>query len=1109
MAPMPNNKNANINKLFGKIDNINSKEQYDRLHVPINIKDENGDSILHHILIHALDEEQALMKIKSIDKIETLINTTNKKGQTPMHLICKYQYYDTFNYIVDKCEHKLEPDGPEEFKLIEGNINIEGGAKDEEIKINYIAFDNKRKTPFNYLLHGVLHNKSNDKTNVLKEFNTDAINSFNDFTELLNNNLQICFDNNDINIRIINKKFIDDYISKIGKKMHLLMNTYVDNRQLNKFIDKNNKFIHDNNKIISIIKHLFNKNIIELQNIRYNIYLKDLQQLLPTNNSQNAIRLFSLLPYVPKTYLMFLYTNIRILLTLHKDEINTLLSLNDLNLNTRTIQYKEQLEYIQCCLCIKYLRQYLDDIPMPHSEIVGTYDSNVKNKIMKIADMLKNTQNDIITNDENKNTLFNKNYSTYLKTIINTKIPTKYLILQRLDPSTLNDIKENISNIEELTKDDNFNFITNNSYKNELKTILIELSNDVLNHNDIINKIIDCQKALIELINDLIPLLYLNDYKQLTKLYELLTAYMNKNGIDIFNDKKITDFKVYDYFKFPLVSMDIGDKIADFFNKNDTIILNDDFEHNFNNYTFDYIDDNNFNNFIVDAVNSLENKTYNLMTLGEDKVNYYKDKDNNLLFYNSDDKYYEVKDITVDGDNLILNKFGLQMLLGYDDKINTLNINSNKIICCDKINNIGIDINIDQDIYLPFFHICIRNTNIYIYLDSINLDNTTYVDFYDKSLVKKDSTAKNPTIYKLNENLNVGDYNTSPNTVNKTINITKKDNNVITAINNILKLTDINNFSEINNNDINDVINMKINDIKNTNELKSIMKTILINDYGIIETLKLDVSVVLNENNFDLKILLTYTNNAEPIEQHSIEVLYKFNINNSLLTINENIQCPLKCKQLNSNYSVLINYNENISRIILNNDSNIINMSIYKQKKIHCMNQNDYISITYDDDIFDDKTIIDKKNENDETINLKNIFNDTNYHDTTICMTIKYANSNITINHSFLIKASPNINECTELSIYNKDNCLYVFTHPDNDNLYICVKKIYLYAYLLTLNKLGIHNNYINHEYFNSISTIFDDINDVVTNNLMKTYEDIKLKLLQKFQSEKIDKIII
>ena len=95
------------------------------------------------------------------------------------------------------------------------------------------------------------------------------------------------------------------------------------------------------------------------------------------------------------------------------------------------------------------------------------------------------------------------------------------------------------------------------------------------------------------------------------------------------------------------------------------------------------------------------------------------------------------------------------------------------------------------------------------------------------------------------------------------------------------------------------------------------------------------------------------------------------------------------------------------------------------------------------------------------------------------------------------------LQNCTDcLLVYDGEN-LHIKKFEDYTQINEDVKKIYLYAYLLTLNKLGIHNNYINQEYFNSISTIFDDINDVVTNNLMKTYEDIKLKLLQKFQSEK------
>ncbi len=121
--------------------------------------------------------------------------------------------------------------------------------------------------------------------------------------------------------------------------------------------------------------------------------------------------------------------------------------------------------------------------------------------------------------------------------------------------------------------------------------------------------------------------------------------------------------------------------------------------------------------------------------------------------------------------------------------------------------------------------------------------------------------------------------------------------------------------------------------------------------------------------------------------------------------------------------------------------------------------------------------------------------------DTKTIITIDTKNYNLKFNN--FPKYTDSLQNCTDcLLVYDGKN-LHIKKFEDYTQINEDVKKIYLYAYLLTLNKLGIHNNYINHEYFNSISTIFDDINDVVTNNLMKTYEDIKLKLLQKFQSEK------
>lgn len=1120
MAPMPNNKNANINKLFGKIDNINSKEQYDRLHVPINIKDENGDSILHHILIHALDEEQALMKIKSIDKIETLINTTNKKGQTPMHLICKYQYHDTFNYIVDKCENEKETVGTKEFELENGDIDIEGGAKDDEIKINYIAFDNKRKTPFNYLLHGVLHNKSNDKTNMLKEFKTDKIKSFNDFTNLLNNNLQICFDNNDINIRFINNNFIDDYIKKIGKKMHLLMNTYVDNRQLNKFIDENNKFINNNNtKIILIIKHLFNKNINELQDIRYQIHLKKLQQSLPKNNSQNAMQLFSLLPYVSKTYLMFLYINVKFLLTLHKDEIDTLLSLNQLNFENRFFHNKYNLIHIQQQLGINYLKQYLYDIPTKHTDIIGDFDNNIKNTLMKITNMI---------NDEYKE-LFNYDLINDLKNISITKIPHNYLILLRLPSSQLKEIKDNIKNIETLKEKinnyngDKTNKIFDESYKNVIIEKLTELSNDTLNQDDIINKIIKYQKNIVNLINNNIPLLYLDNYEQLTYLYDLLTVYMNKNNIDIFNNTntincedskhyiKGHEVKIYNYHNYYLLSL-INEYKPTKVNEYKFEDLYDSFKKKFkyNNFTYE-------SSFITKVKNS-SGVEYQI----------FKDENNNI-YLNNDANYYKMNDITVDGSDLIFNKFDLKIILTNKQNDNLINLNSDKILYYNtKTITSYFDTTIDQDIYIDCFRININNNNIHIYINGVDTNNKTYIDFDNKLLVYTDKNNKQYT-YSLQINKTIDDHKIQVIDIGEKYTISKKiiiDNNdtkssIKQLIYEIYKslniLADYSNFfTEIDN---------LITDYKNT-----------ITSYKQYETNNLFIQKILpllNVNTSTLTLLVEIIDKKDKKDKKVKQIIFKiiidatetsiatFDIDDdkNMLKVNKCDNNVLINKQLHSNYVVNIkniNYKntkgDDVKYIVrtkiledTGDTNDTINMILYDNNKIYCTNNiNCVIMDTTSKDTIDNTISFYNKKETTSLYDC--IYN--NYSDKDGKMTnvsnITITKDNITFDN---IGDESTNNNYTELILLYKDNIVKkVYENNYIQKFTNDIRKIYLYAYLLTLNKLGIHNNYINHEYFNSISTIFDDINDVVTNNLMKTYEDIKLKLLQKFQSEKIVK---
>lgn len=1162
MAPMPNNKNANINKLFGKIDNINSKEQYDRLHVPINIKDENGDSILHHILIHALDEEQALMKIKSIDKIETLINTTNKKGQTPMHLICKYQYHDTFNYIVDKCESEEKKDTTEEFKLVEGDIDIEGGAKDEKIKINYIAFDNKRKTPFNYLLHGVLHNKSNNKTNVLKEFKTNLIKTSNikSYNLFKKKYIQLCFDNNDINIRFINDDFIKKYIEKIGKKMHLLMNTYVDNRKLEKFISQSGKsytFINNTCKHIEdIINHLFYVNISNIYDLRYFIYTKKLRQLIPKNNSQNAMKLISLLLYMPKDCLQFLYSDIKCLLTLPEDDINKLLSINPLNFTESTLLYSNQLEYIQTVLSYNYLRQYLNNDPKKYKDIVGTFDKNTKNKLLRITNILNKDTVDLYKNTFNKNVDFIQ-YLNYINTI---NIPEKYLILLRIDTDILSDIKTNIEHIKEIEEDivgknkdttytkivnyfNSLNDLNGKPYANNLLTILKDLHNDLLNRDDILTKLIGLQNCTKRLIFQNIPLLYLDNYEQLYYLYELLHLYITKLHIDNFTYDTGTDSidkcgrtdNLYSYLTFGFVilknikNIDLKELYSDTsIEINKTLALtykNDTFKSAFYNDNEAY-DNTKFyiNNITTAGINI---KSIDIIPIIVDRVKYnmcFDDKFNVYLkSYNYDNiedvrssnetKYY-LNNIKIDGENLLYTGCYPNILINSCISTrNYVNLNSDKITFAKEINNLYFDTTIDQYIYLGYYRIHITNNNIHVYIDNLDQNNKNYIDIYNNTLVTFDK-KNNPTFYNLDNGLSVNEYSMNDEkTISRKCKLTDDDNEKI------LKLIKDTNNLILDNPDDNldtniDELKVKLNDLKgntvddvlNNDNIKNITdnyNTCIIFDH----LLKYIINNVINDEYEDvLNVSIEKDDTHNQItftifyEIYNIVFTFNYKTNQLFMYIKKtdehkdviNVNFYFTTKQLNSinSYTYNINYTSNkdktktkinIVRYRILDDTDTLGNVTYNTTEINIENNDNNIKLSSDRS----GNYI-KNNSNDNLISI--------------------TSSNITFTNKEYVNKEVQLQNCTNCLLVNYTNNLHIKKFEDYTQINEDVKKIYLYAYLLTLNKLGIHNNYINHEYFNSISTIFDDINDVVTNNLMKTYEDIKLKLLQKFQSEKIVK---
>ena len=63
MISIPGNQDNELNKFFETIDNLNKPFKLNESKFGLNIRDENGNSILHRIIINSLNEQELLNKI--------------------------------------------------------------------------------------------------------------------------------------------------------------------------------------------------------------------------------------------------------------------------------------------------------------------------------------------------------------------------------------------------------------------------------------------------------------------------------------------------------------------------------------------------------------------------------------------------------------------------------------------------------------------------------------------------------------------------------------------------------------------------------------------------------------------------------------------------------------------------------------------------------------------------------------------------------------------------------------------------------------------------------------------------------------------------------------
>lgn len=240
MISIPGNQDNELNKFFETIDNLNKPFKLNESKFGLNIRDENGNSILHRIIINSLNEQELLNKIQFIPNIETLINTVNFKHQSPLHLLCKYQYYQAYLLLKNTLEgneiNYLKEEKDIEILIKSDSSIITKKDKGEE-DIRYDILDSKNRLPLSYLVMGVDIDKIRASNVLIPEDIKSTDINLNKMMEYFNGKKN-CNDDAHIETKLDFDKNIDnDYVS--NGIYHLILN----NKYVKRYI--NNSFIED------------------------------------------------------------------------------------------------------------------------------------------------------------------------------------------------------------------------------------------------------------------------------------------------------------------------------------------------------------------------------------------------------------------------------------------------------------------------------------------------------------------------------------------------------------------------------------------------------------------------------------------------------------------------------------------------------------------------------------------------------------------------------------------------------------------------------------------------------------------------------------------------
>ena len=918
MAPMPNNKNANINKIFGKIDNIITESQFNQLHIPINIKDENGDSILHHILRNSLNEEEALRKIIVIPNIKSLINVVDSKGRSPMHLICKYQYYNVFKFIVND-EYDLNEDQriilnmfnnktltedvidsinnfinntqnlmknkPEELKIPDNNYKYVYECynqfynlynKINNYIIKYINKKNKADVNLEYILYIILYAIDNYSYITFETFKKI------DNKQIFNDNKQI----NNVKMRHFIEALVllryDIFILKENYNSIINNDDIIDrgNRPIIK--TKENSFIggseddeSEDDYMINKISHLVNINIrfiITCMNKIINTLLKNLnknkeilKKIIQRIEKKKGIKIKDILNKLDNLF------NDSEQYYYKKSSIDKVSFLWRFTHNLSIIKYRDDKITEDFEKKYKYTWYYMNfDVRLKNYDKLKDYVDKLKDYVDKLKDDVKLKDVDNL-----------KDYVDKLKVDVKLKdyvYNLKYYVDKLKVDDKLKDYVDNLKDCVDKLKDD----VKLKDYIVKLKDYVDKLKDDVK-----LKDYVDNLKDYVDKLKDDVD--NLKDYNNKTENYYNKLKDYNDNHLEekiLIDDEEIDNIKphnninninylIFDYKqKTPLnyllhgvinnKSMVKIDKssIDDEDNEYDNIV--------YNNIIKDYIhitiDNNNINirfintDFINDYINIIKNKIHLLYNTFVDnrRLEYFIGVDNrnenneNLEYYIKNNKYR-----FINKSNDIMNNIRIYLFKQLNDNIlkKYLNKDDKNVIN----NNILM-----YNIYVLFLNkIGIKNN---IYFKVCKEQDITVKDIKDTN-IKNDIQKEIDDINKIKDIKDIKD-------INKVINVIK---NITSS-----------DFEDINNEQTKNKISNIIQDFKNIKDIENINDDQIKNK--IIKIIK--DKIIKNINNKFINIFKSKINNK-------IKSIINNIVDNELLKLYEDKK-PLIIKALSS-----------------------------------------------------------------------------------------------------------------------------------------------------------------------------------------------------------------